>query len=89
MTASVQGFRISGFDQELADGTLFPIPSMTTYNTRFDYRFDMNDIDTRVRLGINNVTDERAPLADTSYGFFQDAHRDWGIYYYLDVMLSF
>ncbi|MDJ0916843.1 MAG: TonB-dependent receptor [Woeseiaceae bacterium] len=87
--ASVQGFRISSFTQILANGDPFYIPSMTTYNTRFDYRTEISDIDTRIRLGINNVTDERAPISDSSFGFFQDAHRDWGLYYYLDVMLSF
>lgn len=86
--ASVQGFRVGEFDQILSNGDLFPIPSMTTYNARFDYRFDVGDVRTRVRLGINNFTDERAPLADASYGFFQDAHRDWGRYYYVDVMLT-
>jgi len=83
--ASVQGFRISSFDEVLSNGDLFPIPSMTTFNTKFDYSFDVADTDMRVRLGINNVTDERAPLADESYGFFKDAHRDWGRYYYLDL----
>ncbi len=87
--ASIQGFRISSFDQILSSGQAFKIPEMTTYNARFDYRFDVSDVDTRVRLGVNNLTDERAPLADDSYGFFDDAHRDWGIYYYLDVMLTF
>ncbi len=88
MRASIQGFRISGFDQQLSNGDLFAIPSMTTYNARFDYRFDAFDVDTRVRLGVNNFTDERAPISDSSYGFFQDAHRDWGMYYYLDLMIS-
>ena len=87
--ASVQGFRISSFDQILSNGDAFEIPSMTTYNTRFDYRTEISDIDTRFRIGVNNVTDERAPIADQSFGFSQDAHRDWGIYYYLDVMLTF
>ena len=85
--ASIQGFRISSFDEVLSNGDLFPIPSMTTFNTKFDYRFDLADTDMRVRLGINNVTDERAPLADESYGFFKDAHRDWGRYYYLDLRI--
>ena len=83
--ASVQGFSISSFDEVLSNGDLFPIPSMTTFNTKFDYRFDVNETDVRVRLGINNITDERAPLADESFGFFKDAHRDWGRYYYLDL----
>ncbi|MEM1174681.1 MAG: TonB-dependent receptor [Pseudomonadota bacterium] len=88
MRASVQGFRISGFDQQLSSGDLFAIPSMTTYNARFDYSFDVLEVDTRVRFGLNNFTDERAPLADASYGFFQDAHRDWGRYWYVDVMIT-
>lgn len=62
---------------------------MTTWSGRVDYAFDIGDIDTRVRLGINNIADERAPLADSSYGFFQDARRDWGRYWYLDVRLQF
>ncbi len=86
--ASIQGFRISSFDEVLSNGDLFPIPSMTTYNTKFDYRFEVAETDMRVRVGINNVTDERAPLADESFGFFKDAHRDWGRYYYLDLRIS-
>ncbi len=61
---------------------------MTTYNAKFDYAFDIGDTDMRIRLGLNNLTDERAPLADSSYGFAQDAHRDWGRYYYVDLKIS-
>ena len=61
---------------------------MTTYNAKFDYGFEIGETDMRVRLGINNFTDERAPIADASYGFFQDAHRDWGRYYYVDLRIS-
>ena len=88
-SAGVTGFRISGFDQILSNGDAFPIPSMTTWNGKVDYSFLVADVDTRVRLGINNIFDERAPLADSSYGFFQDAHRDWGRYWYVDVRLQF
>ena len=63
---------------------------MTTYNLTVDYRFDsFMDSNTRVRLGIRNLTDERAPLADDSFGYFADMHQDLGINYYLDVRLSF
>ena len=44
-SASVQGFRISSFDEVLSNGDLFPIPSMTTFNTKFDYRFNVADTD--------------------------------------------
>ncbi len=68
----------------------YVVPDMTTYNLTVDYRFDsFMDSNTRVRLGIRNLTDERAPLADDSFGYFGDMHQDLGINYYLDVRLSF
>jgi outer membrane receptor protein involved in Fe transport len=61
------------------------LPAMTTYNASLDYGFDAFGTDTRVRLGINNLTDERAPLCDCRFGYWSDAHRDLGRYWYLDV----
>ena len=89
--ASVTGVRIGEFDEILGDdnSTLWRIPSMTTFNGKIDYRFDIGGTDTRVRLGLNNFTDERAPLADESFGFYKDVHRDWGRNYYLDVRMQF
>jgi iron complex outermembrane receptor protein len=53
------------------------------------YKFSMFDgIESRARLGINNLTDERAPLADDSFGYFADQHRDLGRYYYLDFQFK-
>ena len=88
-SASVSAFRISKFQDELSNGDLFRVPAMTTYNLRADYRFELADVDSRVRLGINNLTDERAPIFDSSFGFSADAHRDYGIYYYLDLRFAF
>lgn len=69
---------------------LYNIPSMTTVNVRGDYTFELaNDFRLRTRLGINNVADERAPLADRFFGYFADSHRDLGRYYYLDLRLTF
>jgi len=85
--ASITGFRVTGFQQRLSDNSLFDIPSMTTYNGKFDYSFDVANTDMRVRLGINNLTDERAPISDSSYGFYQDVHRDYGRYYYVDLRI--
>ena len=61
------------------------LPAMTTYNASFDYSLDAFGTDTRIRLGINNVTDERAPLCDCRFGYWSDAHRDYGRYWYLDM----
>ena len=64
------------------------LPSMTTYNASFDYGFDAFGTDTRVRLGVNNLTNERAPLCDCRFGYWSDAHSDLGRYWYLDVRVS-
>nr|WP_297347926.1 TonB-dependent receptor [uncultured Glaciecola sp.] len=90
--ASLSGNKIGSFYQSsltLEDGTRYIIPSMTTYNATFDYRLDINEVDTRVRFGVRNLTNERAPLADRYFGFFSDAHRDYGRSYYLDVRAKF
>lgn len=90
--ASVTGNRIGTFYQSsltLDDGTRYDIPAMTTFNATFDYRMDVFDANTRLRLGIRNLTDERAPLADRFFGYFADAHRDYGRSYYVDVRMAF
>ena len=90
--ASLSAYKIGDFYQSsltLADGTRYVIPSMTTYDATFDYRTEVMGTKTRFRLGLKNFTDERAPLADRYFGFFADAHTDYGRYMYLDVRASF
>jgi outer membrane receptor protein involved in Fe transport len=93
--ASVAWFYLSDFIQDSldidnSDGTLtrWVVPSMSTWNLSADYRFDLWQSRTRVRLGINNVGDKRAPLADRYFGYFSDAHRDYGRSYYIDLQMS-
>ena len=62
---------------------------MTTYNVSADFNFDLWKSSSRIRLGVNNFTNERAPLADRYFSYFADAHRDFGRYYYLDLRLQF
>jgi outer membrane receptor protein involved in Fe transport len=95
--AALSGVRVSDFIQtsltlEGDDGNpvYWVLPSMTTWNASVDYRFgSWGDTQTRVRLGINNLTNERAPLADMRFGYFSDVHRDLPMSYYLDVRLEF
>ncbi|WP_285763342.1 TonB-dependent receptor domain-containing protein [Biformimicrobium ophioploci] len=90
--ASLSGFQIGEFYQSsltLDDGTRYIIPSMTTYDATVDYRFSYGETENRVRLGVKNLTDERAPLADRYFGFFADAHRDYGRYFYVDMKTTF
>lgn len=89
---SLSGNKIANFYQSsltLDDGTRYVIPSMTTYDATVSYYFDIDGVDTRLRLGVKNLTDERAPLADRFFGYFADAHRDLGRNYYLDIRASF
>ncbi len=89
---NVSMFKVGDFydpDQTRPDDTRWVLPSMTTYNTSVDYRFGMFGSDSRVRLGINNFTDERAPLCDCRFGYWSDAHRDLGRYSYLDLYMKF
>jgi outer membrane receptor protein involved in Fe transport len=58
-------------------------------NASLDYAFDLGPTETRIRFGINNLTNERAPLADRYFGYFSDAHRDYGRSYYIDARVAF
>ncbi len=87
--ASITGLRYGDFIQNLRDGRAWAIPKMETFNASVDYDFEAFGVDSRLRLGINNFTDERAPLADDSFGYFADQHRDLGRYYYVDIRFDF
>ena len=77
-------------DPVSGDPIFYEIPTMTTWNLAIDYRFDaLYDTEARVQFGVNNFTDERAPLADDSFGYFADMHTDLGMSYYLDLKLFF
>lgn len=88
-STAVSGTRIGSYIQQLSNGDDFPVASMTTLNFTADYGFDFAGVDSRIRLGVNNFLDERAPIYDRSFGFDDDSHGDWGIFYYADLMLRF
>ena len=72
----------------LGDGTRYVIPPMTTHNLTFDYTQQISYGKLRYRVGIRNFTDERAPLADRYFGFFADAHRDYGKIVYFEFRVT-
>ncbi len=65
------------------------VPSMTTFNANVNYRFELFNSDTRLRFGINNFTNERAPLVDRYFSYSGDAHSDLGRYFYLELRMGF
>lgn len=89
---ALSAYRVGDFYQDsltLSDGTRYEIPAMTTMNLKGHYTWDYSaDTSIRFTLGINNITDERAPLADRYFGYFADSHRDLGRSYYLDIRLA-
>lgn len=90
--ASVSMLRKGEFYQSsltLSDGTRYQIDPMTTWNASFDVDVDFGDIGSRFRLGVNNLTDERAPLADRYFGYFSDVHSNYGRSFYLDARFQF
>ena len=75
-------------DDGSPDGLRYIIPGMATYNLTFDYTHDSEFGKMRYRFGIRNLENERAPLADRYFGFFADAHRDYGRIFYFDFRLT-
>ena len=89
--AAVSGTRLGKFFQDSltrSDGTKYWIDAFTRWNANFSYYFKWTDRDLRARFGIRNLTDKRAPLADRYFGYFADAHSDFGRYYYLSLQIS-
>ena len=74
---------------EVIDGVreMWLVDSMRMLNLTLGYKFD-NDL--RVRLQVKNLEDERAPLADETYGqFWGDLHTDFGRNYNVEFYKKF
>ena len=73
----------------LSDGSLWWLAPMTTYNMTFDrYIKGLDDADIRLRFGVRNMGDARAPFAPRYFGYLSDVHSDYGRNYYLDVRMT-
>ena len=87
---SLFGLKKGSFEQTslgLKDGKPYIVPSMTTLNLTMSYDFELSDHDARIRFAVKNLKDERAPTADRYYGYYADAHQDYGRNYYLDFTI--
>ena len=84
---SLSGLKKGSFVQTslgTKNGIPYLIPSMTTLNLTMSYDFELGDHDARVRFAVKNLEDERAPTADRYYGYYADAHQDYGRNYWVD-----
>jgi outer membrane receptor protein involved in Fe transport len=90
--ASLTGLKKGSFVQTslgLKNGVPYLVPEMTTMDATISYNFDLGDHKARLRFAVKNLEDERAPTADRYYGYYADAHSDWGRNYYLDLRVTF
>lgn len=79
-------------DAQLADGTLFRIPSWTTTNLWAEHRFkETGNVfrNTTVRATVRNVADRDPPLSGRSLGFYSGLHNALGRGYYLTLTKTF
>ena len=89
--ASLSGLKKGSFAQSsltLGDGTKYNIPSMTTMDASVYYKFKVGDGSARIKFAVKNLEDTRAPTADRFFGFFADAHQDYGRNYYLSLKVD-
>lgn len=74
------------------DGEIFRVDDWYTVNLYAQYTFDgLGPVsNTRVRLGVRNITDQGPPLADEfATGFFEELHSSRGRYWYASVRKEF
>ena len=85
----VSGFFDTSADPDLdGDGNpdFFPVDDYLRINTYGDYRLTSSSGNRfRLRAGINNVTDERAPLMDESRGYSPAYHSVRGREFYVQI----
>jgi len=89
---SLVGLQKGSFAQTslgLKNGVAYIVPSMTTLDLTMSYDFpELSGHKARIRFAVKNLEDERAPTADRYYGYYADAHSDYGRYYYVDFTVK-
>ncbi|RXZ66416.1 TonB-dependent receptor domain-containing protein [Pelagerythrobacter rhizovicinus] len=74
----------------LDDGTQWVVDDWAYANVYVQYTFDKGALDnTRLRLGVRNVTNEEPPLADSSFGYLGALHSSRGRYWYASIRKRF
>ena len=81
---------VADSDTGAAENTYLPVDDFLTVNGSVDYRFEEGFAEgARVRLGVKNMFDEEAPVADEQMGYFGSLHSNRGRYFYVDFAMSF
>ena len=70
-------------------GEMWQVVPFKTMNVYSDYYTDFNDADLRIRLGVNNWHDRRAPLASSRQGYFEDLDNNLRRNFYVDFRVTY
>ena len=70
-------------------GVIWEVEDWTTWGADLYRTVEIGGVPTRFRLGVTNLTNEDAPLADESYGYYGTLHNHLGRSFYFDVRTRF
>ena len=70
-------------------GEMWEVVPFKTRNVYLDHYTDYNDADLRIRFGVNNYGDERAPLAASRMGYFEDLDNNLQRNFYVDFRVTY
>lgn len=74
-----------------SDGTQWRIDSHTVGNLFARYEFSGSGLadGLAVKLGVNNISDERPPISSGAYGYLSNLYQPYPRYWYMSVTKSF
>ena len=73
-----------------ADGTPWQVESQVTGNLYGQWTVGKGRLDgSKIRLGVNNITNENPPLASGTYGYLGAVYQPYARYWYLSLSKSF
>jgi outer membrane receptor protein involved in Fe transport len=72
-----------------SDNAFWTIEEYQTHNLYAQYTLGEGRHETRIRVGVRNITDEEPPLADTNFGYLGDLHNPAGRFVYGSIRKEF
>ena len=70
-------------------GAMWGVAPHKTMNLYTDYYTNFAESDLRIRMGVNNLEDERAPLASSRMGYFEDLDNNLRRNFYVDLRFTY
>lgn len=81
---------VSDTSASLADGTRFRVDDFLSHSVYVQYEAEEGLLeDTRFRIGVRNLFNELAPLADQTYGYIGDLYSNRGRQFYASISKRF